>query len=455
MRWLLAALIVPALLAVPAAASAARGGVTVSPVSGSTIVVTAAPGATKRTAVVVHNGTLLTNQVKLDVADAETAPTTGAKYLTGKVATGSGSWLTLDLIEVILAPQRTDRVALVVKVPPGTKPGQYVAGVVASTTQDQPNALPSHVRNLAIVPVQVNVPGRTVHRLRVGTATVAGPRRVLVHLENAGNVVEVPTGTATISAVGGKTIQSRTLPLKAFLPHTSIDYPLSLDRPLATGRYRVAVTLKYAGRTAAARPIVAVTAAPPPAPTSTADLGAGPARTTTGRTRTGPTKTGPTKTTTTPTDTERIAPAAGLGGGSFPWTWVVVGAVLVLLAALLWLFLRGRGGSAVVTIPLPPPLPPLDLEPPPAVPAASPAVAPDPAEPAYAELLPLPPPVEAPPPGAEPPRRHEHYWQVRYDDPVLGADGVWRFPHVCRDCGLELLARDVADASAQAPAGPV
>jgi len=27
---------------------------------------------------------------------------------------------------------------------------------------------------------------------------------------------------------------------------------------------------------------------------------------------------------------------------------------------------------------------------------------------------------------------------------------VWRFPHRCQNCGLELLASDVADASAQA-----
>jgi hypothetical protein len=27
---------------------------------------------------------------------------------------------------------------------------------------------------------------------------------------------------------------------------------------------------------------------------------------------------------------------------------------------------------------------------------------------------------------------------------------VWRFPHRCRNCGLELMATDIADASAQA-----
>jgi hypothetical protein len=30
---------------------------------------------------------------------------------------------------------------------------------------------------------------------------------------------------------------------------------------------------------------------------------------------------------------------------------------------------------------------------------------------------------------------------------VQGSDGVWRFPHRCKSCGVEVLARDVTDAS--------
>jgi hypothetical protein len=62
----------------------------------------------------------------------------------------------------------------------------------------------------------------------------------------------------------------------------------------------------------------------------------------------------------------------------------------------------------------------------------------------------------APPPpapaGSERPAacRPYHFWEVAYDRGQLGGDGVWRFPHRCQNCGLELLASDVADASAQA-----
>jgi hypothetical protein len=41
---------------------------------------------------------------------------------------------------------------------------------------------------------------------------------------------------------------------------------------------------------------------------------------------------------------------------------------------------------------------------------------------------------------------------VAYDRGELGADGVWRFPHRCRNCGLELVASDVADATARSAA---
>jgi hypothetical protein len=64
---------------------------------------------------------------------------------------------------------------------------------------------------------------------------------------------------------------------------------------------------------------------------------------------------------------------------------------------------------------------------------------------------PPPPPSTAPPPQSRPPECVPyHYWEVAYDRGELGADGVWRFPHRCRNCGLEVLATDVDDATAQA-----
>jgi len=80
--------------------------------------------------------------------------------------------------------------------------------------------------------------------------------------------------------------------------------------------------------------------------------------------------------------------------------------------------------------------------------AASVSVQPAPVEPVPVPF-PAPPVAPAPPaPACDP----FHFWEVAYDRGQLGGDGVWRFPHRCRTCGLELFASDITDASAQADA---
>jgi hypothetical protein len=64
----------------------------------------------------------------------------------------------------------------------------------------------------------------------------------------------------------------------------------------------------------------------------------------------------------------------------------------------------------------------------------------------------IPPPQSTPEQARRPECDPYHFWEVAYDRGELGDDGVWRFPHRCRNCGFELLARDVEDATAQADA---
>jgi hypothetical protein len=79
-----------------------------------------------------------------------------------------------------------------------------------------------------------------------------------------------------------------------------------------------------------------------------------------------------------------------------------------------------------------------------------PAVPAEPEHETYVPPLPPPPAVTAPAPARPAACIPYHFWDVAYDRGQLGGDGVWRFPHRCQNCGLELLASDVADASAQA-----
>src|SRR5205085_9311164 len=83
-------------------------------------------------------------------------------------------------------------------------------------------------------------------------------------------------------------------------------------------------------------------------------------------------------------------------------------------------------------------------------PSAAAAAAPPLREPAP-EPAPAPEPEREPEPAAAAPVSDcDHYWEVAYDRGQLGEDGVWRFPHHCRNCGLQLVASDVSDATAQA-----
>lgn len=63
-----------------------------------------------------------------------------------------------------------------------------------------------------------------------------------------------------------------------------------------------------------------------------------------------------------------------------------------------------------------------------------------------------PPAPVAPAPASSSACDESHLWGVAYHQGVLGNDGAWRFPHRCRTCGLEVLGRDVGDATAQAAA---
>ena len=40
-----------------------------------------------------------------------------------------------------------------------------------------------------------------------------------------------------------------------------------------------------------------------------------------------------------------------------------------------------------------------------------------------------------------------HYWDVDWDNGQLGADGVMRYPHRCRNCGVQVLAKDISEAA--------
>jgi hypothetical protein len=425
MRRLLPAVLV-ALAAAPAAAAAPSHAAfalrVVGPAHSGYFLYELAPGTTRSGAVIVTNTGDASGTVKLSTADATTGPSGGTIYLTDRAAHGPGGWVSMDVRSLTLSAGAHAGVGFRVHVPRGTKPGEYVGGIVARSVHDGDDG--GRVRDLAIMAVQVDVPGKRVHHLAIGAVSAAGAGRLVVRVANRGNVLEKPKGSIAISR-GGRTVETKPLRLRTILPHTSVDYPVALRQPLPAGTYEAAVDL---GAVPVHRRLVvgAVGSATPP-PVST---------------------TGSTQVTTAPAPVA-LPGTADTGGGSTPWPWIGAGCGAVLVLAGLLLLLRpGRGNPVVRYVTLPPPLPAGSAPAPPAEPAAD-------AEPEH-EPEPEPAAVVEPPPPVAPPAANGstcetwHFWQVRYDEAVRGDDGVWRFPHRCRTCGVELLARDVHDASEQA-----
>jgi len=453
MRRLLA-IVLAGLVLAPLAAAATKGPVfglrAVGNPKRGYFIYTLAPGATKHGAVIVSNTGTASGTVKLFPADATTGNTSGTVYLTDQKPVHAGAWTTLEKSELRLAPGAHKQVGFTVDVPKGADAGQWVGGIVAETTHQvtgpkskQKANVQIRIRDLTIVAVQVNVPGKPVISVKVGSVKTGGQRgfqQVITNMRNAGNVLVKPLGSIDILDAADKRLRTLRFTMDTFLPQTAIAYPVLLKKALPPGTYHAVVHLTVPGVAGAKG---ATVAADRQLAVSKEDVQQV-------FTSAAPTQSAP-------------ATAAGTTSSSKKHPWLLIGVVvaivLLLLAALLW-WLRRRRPSAPDTTPppaavapavveartAPPPAPVAsDAEEPAPVPRAAPW--PEPGEPAP-PLAPPPPP----PPAASAPD-HEHLWEVAYDRGELGGDGVWRFPHRCRTCGTELLARDVADATAKTEYG--
>ena len=456
----LSALLLAGLVLAPAAAHAATKG----PVFGlravgnnarGYFVYTLTAGASQSGAVIVSNVGTAAGTVKLFTADATTGNTTGTVYETDKQPKLTGAWVRLSQTSVTLAPNAHKTVSFTVHVPAGTPAGQWVGGIVAETSHALTGTKTNHkaniqikIRDLTIVAVQANVPGPQRVNFSFGNVTTGGQRgfqQVLLHIESSGNVLTKPTGKVTIFDSSGKVIETLAYTMDTFLPRTAIDYPVLLKKALPAGNYRAVIHLGVAGTTGAAK---AFTAAKTFA-VSAANV------------KQVFTSASPTQAPAT------VASSSALSGNRLLIGGAAGGAIVVLL--LLWWLLRQRrrrvrgqpptalrsspsvlaAAAAAATEEPPFPEPPLTPAP------AGPPTPPPPAAPAVPATPPAAPPA-APAPTAAPARPAEctphHFWEVAYDRGQLGNDGVWRFPHRCRNCGLELLASDIAAASLQADA---
>jgi hypothetical protein len=293
---------------------------------------TLARGASLTGAVLVTNNGKAAGTVRIYAADGTTGATTGTVYLTDRKPVRAGSWITMQRNAVTLAPGGHEVVHFTVRVPKTASPGQWVAGIVAETSNIEKGkrtkskaSVQVRIRSQTILAVQVNVPGPPRTKFTIGAASAGGThgfQQVLIHVANLGNMLAKPHGVATVVSAGGKVVETLPFQMDTFLPETSVDYPVTLKKALAAGRYTVNVTLSTPGATVTAHPALTVS------PQNVQQV----------FTTSQPTQAAPPAATTA-----AAPPVAGHKSGASPLAILVIaigGLVLLSLMAIFWAILR-------------------------------------------------------------------------------------------------------------------
>jgi hypothetical protein len=193
--------------------------------------------------------------VLLQAADVGTAATGGLDYRDGRPR-ATARWLRLGRRRLTLPAGQAVTVPFAVQVPAGARPGDHVAGVVASdptelarqrrAAQRGGNALRLAFRSRLAIAVLVRVPGARRARLAFeGAAVDASPAgvRIALRLGNRGNTLIKPTrGNVTVSQ-DGQPILTTGVDLDTFAPASEIRFPIPLPGTPTQGRYHVAGTL--------------------------------------------------------------------------------------------------------------------------------------------------------------------------------------------------------------------
>ncbi len=405
--------------------------------------------------------------VKIYSADATTGSTTGTVYLTDATPNQVGRWIVLPAATYTLKPGERKLINFTVNIPASSAAGQYVGGLVAETVRQvaSPKSgkkanVQIRVRDLSIVAVQVNVPGPQVAQFTITSATVGGSKghqQVFIHVANSGNILGKPTGQVSISKasdVSATALETIPFRMDTFLPHTAIDYPVQLKTALPPGDYVASVKLSYS------------------APSATG--GTGTTKTITQTASAAPSFTISKKSVQQVFQSSKASQVA-LGVASPPgrpiWQYAAAGGVaLILLIAVFWLIYSNRRLKRRTAAASPAPAPASSVDPivapMTATPAQAPAATPQPAAPtptvdpapvtpvAVTPVPPAPSVTPVPPAPTSSPAAAScgafHYWVVDWDHPQVGIDGLQRYPHRCRNCGTEVLATDISDATTQA-----
>lgn len=218
----------------------------------------ARPGADLHGAIRVKNEGDRAGVVRLYGVDARTGQTTGAVY---RERTDSrkdvGAWLSISAHSLHLAAGKSRVVDFRVRIPAAVRPGQHLGGIVAENATLKKagsekagrGTFRVDIRDLSILAVQVNLPGKPLEDLRLTTVKAGhaeGFQSILIGIGNTGNQLVKGTGTIVLSGADGEKLKRGHFKVDTFVPRTSIEYPFAVPgQALPAGRYHAEVTVRY------------------------------------------------------------------------------------------------------------------------------------------------------------------------------------------------------------------
>lgn len=211
---------------------------------------TVEPGRSFSDTVRVTNNSTVPVSLAVDAVDGVTAQATGSVFADrGVAATRAGSWLSLGIRSLELAPGKAADVPFTVSVPVGARPGDHLAGVSVfnnAETSQQSGSLTVTTQTRSVVGVLVQVPGAAQRELAISGASLS----LLDGLN-------VPAVTVAVQSPGGLLVKPRILvrlrsstydrtverDLDTVLPESSIGLPERWPETLPAGRYALHIEL--------------------------------------------------------------------------------------------------------------------------------------------------------------------------------------------------------------------
>jgi hypothetical protein len=223
-----------------------------NPVTGSYFVMDGQPATRVQNSVRVTNIGSASGTVTLYPVDAFTAATGGIAFHARMDARLTvGAWITLKRQQLTLAPGASQIVPFQLTIPGYVRSSQYVGGIVADDTVPQALTSSLHigVQHLRIIALQVNLPGRPNEKLAVTgirPGDASSSQGLLIALSNTGNTMVKASGELQIFDRNKHLLSAQALQVGTFLPQTSINYAVSMQREaLPIGRYKASLTLTY------------------------------------------------------------------------------------------------------------------------------------------------------------------------------------------------------------------